>query len=120
MSGVRNTFWDGVARGRGGSCSPRKYGWNCCIPAVVRSTERSSGGGTSDAEGTLRWSRSPKNDRKRERISAAFTERESRYVSEGALTIDCLPADSTRAMDLEGLVAEARERRPQPMPPPGT
>src|SRR3954465_1888574 len=86
------------------------------MPAVVSSTERSSGGGTSDAEGTLRWSRSSKNDRKRERISAAFTERESRYVSEGALTIDCLPADSTRAMDLEGLIAEARERRPQPMP----
>ena len=39
-------------RGRGGFCSPRKYGWNGCIPAVVRSTERSSGGGTSDADGT--------------------------------------------------------------------
>src|SRR3954468_2892496 len=86
------------------------------MPAVVSSTERSSGGGTSEAEGTLRWSRSSKNDRKRERISAAFTGRECRCVSGGALTIRCLPAESTRAMDLEGLIAEARERRPQPMP----
>src|SRR3954453_6294717 len=86
------------------------------MPAVVSSTERSSGGGTSEADGTLRWSRSSKNERKRERISAAFTVREGRCVSGGALTIRSLPADSTRAMDLEGLVAEARERRPQPMP----
>src|SRR3954465_9025974 len=34
----------------------------------------------------------------------------------GALTNERLPAERTRAMDLEGLVAEARERRPQPMP----
>src|SRR3954454_16667376 len=86
------------------------------MPAVVSSTERSSGGGTSEAEGTLRWSRSSKNDRKRARISAAFTGRECRCVPGRALTIYCLPAERTRAMDLEGLVAEARERRPQPMP----
>src|SRR3954462_11077531 len=119
------------------------------MPAVVSSTERSSGGGTSDADGTLRWSRSSKNDRKRERISAAFTERESREVAlrpvvcssrpafakfrrstppgrgQNAaragglgtrLTDECLRAESTRAMDLEGLVPGAREPRPQPMP----
>src|SRR3954468_15804061 len=34
----------------------------------------------------------------------------------GALTNARLRAERTRAMDLEGLVAEARERRPQPMP----
>src|SRR4051812_44707585 len=33
-----------------------------------------------------------------------------------ALTNDTLRAERTRAMDLEGLIAEARERRPQPMP----
>src|SRR3954452_24432890 len=86
------------------------------MPAVVSSTERSSGGGTSEAEGTLRWSRSSKNDRKRERISAAFTGRECRCVSGGALTIYCLPAESTRAMGPEARAAEARRRRPQPIP----
>src|SRR5436190_6586157 len=34
----------------------------------------------------------------------------------GVLTIEGHPAESTRAMDLEGLIAEAWERRPQPMP----
>src|SRR4051794_40311046 len=51
------------------------------MPAVVSSTDRSSGGGTSDADGTLRWSRSSKYDRNFSRISAAFTDGESRWVA---------------------------------------
>ena len=45
------------------------------MPAVVSSTDGSYDGGTSDADGMRRWSRSSKNDRKRSRISAAFIAR---------------------------------------------
>ena len=38
MSVERNTFWHEVSRFDGGSSSPRKYGLNGCIPAVVSST----------------------------------------------------------------------------------
>src|SRR5918997_5863816 len=41
------------------------------MPAVVSSTDGSYEGGTSDAEGTRRWPRSSKKDRKSSRISAA-------------------------------------------------
>ena len=63
MSTVRNTFWHEVSRGLGGVSWPRKYGLNGCIPATVKSTERSLGGGTSDAEGTRTWPRSSKKRR---------------------------------------------------------
>src|SRR5215211_252440 len=42
------------------------------MPAVVRRTDGSYDGGTSDADGTRRCPRSSKNDRKRSRISAAL------------------------------------------------
>ena len=38
MSTVRNDFWQDVSRRLGGSSSPRKYGLNGCMPAVVSST----------------------------------------------------------------------------------
>ena len=78
MSVVRNTFWQEVRRRDGGSSSPRKYGLNGCIPAVVSSTDGSYEGGTSDADGTRRWSRSSKKRQERSRISAAFIGPESR------------------------------------------
>ncbi len=51
MSGVRKTFWHVVVSGAGGCSRPRKNGICGCIPAVVRSVERSSERGTSDADG---------------------------------------------------------------------
>src|SRR5262245_13635286 len=42
------------------------------MPAVVRSTDGSCTEGTSDAEGTIMWSRSSKNSRYVLRISSAF------------------------------------------------
>src|SRR5215212_7730930 len=103
------------------------------MPAVVSSTVRSSGGGTSDDDGSLGCPRSTKNERNRSRISAAFTPRESSAEQPASicrlwsgfqalwvsplwvqLTNDTPRAEETRAMDLEGLVAEARARKPQP------
>ena len=42
------------------------------MPAVVSSTDGSYEGGTSEAEGTRRWPRSSKKERKVSRIAAAF------------------------------------------------
>ena len=61
MSGVRKHFCESTTRRGGGSASPRKYGLNGCIPATVSSVDVSSGGGTSDADGTRRCPRSSKN-----------------------------------------------------------
>ena len=72
MSVVRNDFWHEVSLRDGGSSSPRKYGLNGCMPAVVSRTVGSYELGTSDAEGTRRWPFLSKNDRNRSRISAAF------------------------------------------------
>ena len=69
MSTVRKVFWHDVSRFDGGSSSPRKYGLNCCMPAVVSRTDGSYVGGTSDDEGTRRCPRSSKNPRNRSRIS---------------------------------------------------
>ena len=41
MSVVRKHFWHEVSRATGGSSSPRKYGLNGCMPAVVSSTDGS-------------------------------------------------------------------------------
>ena len=38
MSVVRNDFWQEVSLRDGGSSSPRKYGLNGCMPAVVSRT----------------------------------------------------------------------------------
>src|SRR3954464_8862978 len=91
------------------------------MPAVVSSTERSSGGGTSEAEGTLRWSRSSKNDRKRARISAAFTGREGRGLPGGGGVVGgrrgpiyLLPP--SRQKERVGWTGGAGPQRP---PPPG-
>src|SRR5437868_1904377 len=73
MSTVRKHFWHDVSRWLGGFSSPRKYGLNGCIPAVVSSTEGSYDDGTSDADGTRRWPRSSKNDKYFSRISSART-----------------------------------------------
>ena len=63
MSVVRKQRWTSATRGAGGLALPRKYGLKGCIPAVVSSTEGSSTEGTSEAEGTILWPRSSKNDR---------------------------------------------------------
>src|SRR4051794_34596426 len=72
MSVVRKQRWTSATRGAGGSSRPRKYGLKGCIPAVVSSTEGSCKEGTSEAEGTIRWPRSSKNERYVLRISSAF------------------------------------------------
>src|SRR4051794_22241389 len=87
MSTVRKHFWHEVRRLCGGFSSPRKYGLNGCIPAVVSRTEGSYEGGTSEADAMRLWSRSSKNDRYCSRIWSAFTGRQS--------TNDCLPAQAT-------------------------
>src|SRR4051794_26333857 len=69
MSGVRKHFCTVVVSGAGGVSRPRKYGICGCIPADVRSVERSSARGTSEAEGTRRWPFSSKNAWKPSRIS---------------------------------------------------
>ncbi len=63
MSGVRKHFWQEASRWLGGFPSPRKYGLNGCMPAIVSRVEVSSGAGISDAEGTRRCPRCSKNDR---------------------------------------------------------
>ena len=70
MSGVRNVFWQVVTRGCGGRSTPWKYGLSGCIPAIVNSAEGSCSAGTSDAEGSRRWSWDSKNSRKARRISS--------------------------------------------------
>src|SRR5947208_292322 len=72
MSVVRNDFCTDVARGAGGSARPRKYGMNCTMPAVVRSSPV-SGGGTSEEEGARMWPRSSKKLVNRFLISAPCT-----------------------------------------------
>src|SRR2546423_13098968 len=72
MSFWRNDFCDVAARGYGGSCIPKKYGMNCTIPAVVRSSPV-SGGGISEDDGTTRCPRSSKNQRNSRRMSFPFT-----------------------------------------------
>ena len=47
-----------TTRGDGGSFVRRKYGLNCCIPALMKSVERSSAGGMSEWPGTRRCPRS--------------------------------------------------------------
>ena len=72
MSTVRNDFWHEVSRRLGGSSSPRKYGLNGCMPAVVSRTVGSYTLGTSEADGTRRCPFRSKYDKNRSRISAAF------------------------------------------------
>ena len=59
MSTVRKHFCTEVARGQGGTSSPRKNGLNGTIPAMVNSTVGSWG--MRLAEGTGVWPRSTKN-----------------------------------------------------------
>src|SRR5262249_46138119 len=73
MSFWRNDFCEVAARGYGASCSPRKYGMNWTIPAVVSSSPV-SGGGINEDDGTIRCPRSSKNVRNCRRMSFAFTE----------------------------------------------
>src|SRR5580704_16501060 len=65
MSGVRKHFWIEVARGHGACSSPKKYGLNGTIPAIVKRTEGSCG--MRLAEGTTTWPRSAK-----KRVKAAL------------------------------------------------
>jgi hypothetical protein len=52
MSGVRKHFCTVVVSGTGGGSNPRKYGICGCIPAEIRSVERSSARGMSGHEGS--------------------------------------------------------------------
>src|SRR5918992_3609696 len=70
MSGVRKHFWEVVVSGAGGGSRSRKYGICGCMPALVRSVERSSGRGTRGHDGSRRWPFSSKNERKPSRSSA--------------------------------------------------
>src|SRR5215210_1892362 len=70
MSGVRNTFCTLVTSGAGGSSKPRKNGISGCMPAEMRSVERSSARGISDAEGRKTWPFDSWNSRKPARSSA--------------------------------------------------
>ena len=70
MSGVRKHFWRSSCSGAGGCSRPRKYGICGCIPAVVKSVERSSARGMSGDDGQRRWPFSSKKERKPSRISA--------------------------------------------------
>ncbi len=78
MSGVRKQRWEEVRRDFGGVSSPRKNGWNGCIPATVSRVDVSVGAGISEAEGTRRCSRPSKNDRYVSRICAEFMVHPSR------------------------------------------
>ena len=60
---VRKHFCDVVSSGAGGCSRPRKYGIIGCMPALVRSVERSSARGMSDADGTRVWPFDSKNAR---------------------------------------------------------
>src|SRR2546421_11043940 len=77
MSTARKHFCTDVRRDAGGGSSPRKNGLNGCIPAVVSSTEGSSVGGTSEAEGTSMWPRSTKCSTKERRIAAESIAKEA-------------------------------------------
>src|SRR5919201_1975119 len=55
MSSVRKHFCTVVRSGAGGCSRPRKNGISGCIPAVVRSVERSSARGISEAEERNWW-----------------------------------------------------------------
>src|ERR1700761_1907134 len=70
MSGVRNTFWHVVTRGRGWVSAPAKYGLSGCIPATVNSAEGSCSAGTSEPEGSRRWPLRSKYSRNVLRISS--------------------------------------------------
>ena len=67
---ARSTFCTVVKRGAGGAFAPEKYGFSGCMPAEMKSVERSSGGGTSGQDGKRLCPRSSKNERKPSRSSA--------------------------------------------------
>ena len=71
MSVVRRHFCTVVARVKPRSRTPRNTGLNCTMPALVSSSEGSSG--TSEDDGQRRQPLLSKNDRKLSRISAEFT-----------------------------------------------
>src|SRR5450756_715266 len=71
MSVVRRHFCTVVARVKPKSRTPRKTGLNCTMPALVSSSDGSSG--TSDDDGHRRQPLLSKNERKLSRISAEFT-----------------------------------------------
>ncbi len=58
MSFVRMHFCTSAARGQGAGTLPERYGMNGTIPAIVNMIAGSSL--TSDAEGTIWWSRRSK------------------------------------------------------------
>ena len=66
MSGVLKHFWMEVARGHGAGSSPRKYGLNGTMPAMVNRTVGSCG--MRLAEGTIWCPRSAK-----KRVKAALS-----------------------------------------------
>src|SRR3954454_6349220 len=70
MSGVRKHFCTVTVNGPGGCSRPRKKGICGCIPALVRSVERSSARGISDADGCRRCPFDSKKERNPSRISA--------------------------------------------------
>src|SRR3954468_18951265 len=74
MSTVRKTFWQLVKRLYGGVSCPWKYGLSGCIPALMSSVDGSWAVGTSDADGSRRWSRDSKKARNRSRISSVVME----------------------------------------------
>jgi hypothetical protein len=47
-----------TTRGDGGSFVRRKYGFSGCMPAITKSVDASSGGGTSEWPGSRRCARS--------------------------------------------------------------
>jgi hypothetical protein len=55
MSTVRKTRWTVVSSDDGGAFAPVMNGLSGCIPALISSVEWSSGGGTSEAEGSRVW-----------------------------------------------------------------
>ena len=64
MSLVRKHFCTEVMRRAGGSAWPMKYGLNCTMPALVKSSVGSPGG-TIGALGMRRWSSAPEEAQER-------------------------------------------------------
>ncbi len=73
MSVVRTHFWAEVARVKSEASSPRKYGLNWTMPAVVSSRVGSSG--MREELSTTRCPRPAKNSRNRRLISLLSTSR---------------------------------------------
>src|SRR5688572_29374230 len=115
MSGVRKTFWQVTSRSCGGCSRPRKYGLSGCMPAIVSSVDVSLGGGTSDADGSLRWPLASKNSWNARRISSVVIGRCSLGAADRPVAHDDVALEQAGRLARGGAVDRVGELELEPL-----